>query len=61
MPVWLRKFTFNKLKGWYKKQNNQDKKNNDNFGLTGVAKEEALKNRKNSPLNNMSRSPLKDK
>lgn len=61
MPIWLRKFTFNKLKGWYEKQNNQNKENNDNFGLTGAAREEALKNRKNSPLHNMSRPPLKDK
>jgi hypothetical protein len=28
MPIWLRKFTFNKMKGYYEKQNNAE--NGDN-------------------------------
>lgn len=24
MPIWLRKFTFNKLKEWYEKENSQE-------------------------------------
>ena len=27
MPIWLRKFTFHKLKEWYEKENNQEQNN----------------------------------
>jgi hypothetical protein len=42
MPLWLRTFTFNKLKEWY----NQETKNpNEDSWTSGAAKEEASKNK----------------
>jgi len=42
MPLWLRTFTFNKLKEWY----NQEIKNpNEDSWTSGAAKEEASKNK----------------
>ena len=42
MPIWLRKYTFDKLKEWY----NQDNKNpNESSWTSGAAKEEASKNK----------------
>jgi hypothetical protein len=42
MPIWLRNYTFNKLKEWY----NQETKNpNEDSWTNGVAKEEASKNK----------------
>jgi hypothetical protein len=43
MPIWLRKFTFNKIKEWYDKSNSN--KNEDSW-LSGEAKENAAKNKK---------------
>ena len=46
MPIWLRKFTFNKVKEWY----DQSKSNkNENSWLSGEAKENAAKNKKVKP------------
>ena len=46
MPIWLRKFTFNKVKEWY----DQSKSNkNENSWLSGEAKENAAKNKKIKP------------
>jgi hypothetical protein len=42
MPIWLRNYTFNKLKEWY----NQETKNpNEDSWTNGMAKEEASKNK----------------
>jgi hypothetical protein len=42
MPIWLRNYTFNKLKEWY----NQETKNpNEDSWTSGAAKEEASKNK----------------
>ena len=46
MPIWLRKFTFNKIKEWYDKSNSN--KNEDSW-LSGEAKENAIKNKKVKP------------
>ena len=43
MPIWLRNFTFNKLKSWY---NEQQLQNGDDSWTQGSAKEEASKNKK---------------
>lgn len=59
MPIWLRKFTFNKLKEWYEKKNNPNKENNGDSWMTGEAKKEALQNKKIHPVNNMPLSFLK--
>jgi hypothetical protein len=46
MPIWLRKFTFNKIKEWY----DQSKANkNENSWLSGEAKQTASKNKKVNP------------
>ena len=46
MPIWLRKFTFNKIKEWY----DQSKSNkNENSWISGEAKENAAKNKKVKP------------
>ena len=46
MPIWLRKFTFHKIKEWY----DQSKANkNENSWLSGEAKENAAKNKKVKP------------
>jgi len=43
MPIWLRNYTFNKLKDWY----NQSNKNpNEDSWTQGSIKEEAFKNKK---------------
>jgi len=42
MPIWLRKYTFDKLKDWY---NPKDKNSNEDSWTGGVAKEEASKNK----------------
>jgi len=46
MPIWLRKFTFNKIKEWYSKS--KATKNEDSW-LSGEAKENAAKNKKVKP------------
>jgi len=46
MPIWLRKFTFNKIKEWY----DQSKSNkNENKKKTEKAKENAAKKKKIKP------------
>ncbi len=40
MPIWLRNYTFNKIKEWYNPENP-----NENSWVEGTAKEEALKNK----------------
>jgi hypothetical protein len=40
MPVWLRKYTFNKLKEWYK----QDTSNEDSW-VQGEGRKQAVKNK----------------
>jgi hypothetical protein len=42
MPIWLRKFTFNKLKEWY---NTENQNPNEDSWVKGAAKEEASKNK----------------
>jgi hypothetical protein len=42
MPIWLRNYTFNKLKEWYNQSTNT--KNEDSW-TQGSVKEEALKNK----------------
>jgi hypothetical protein len=42
MPIWLRKFTFNKLKEWYSTENSTP---NEDSWVKGAAKEEASKNK----------------
>jgi hypothetical protein len=42
MPIWLRKYTFNKLKEWYQEDTNP----NEQSWTQGAAKEEASKNKK---------------
>jgi hypothetical protein len=61
MPIWLRKFTFNKLKEWYEKNNNPNKENNGDSWITSEAKKEASQNKKTHPVNNMPLSYLKNK
>ena len=46
MPIWLRKFTFNKIKEWYSKS--KTTKNEDSW-LSGEAKQNAAKNKKVKP------------
>jgi hypothetical protein len=46
MPIWLRKFTFHKVKEWYDKS--KDNKNEDSW-LSGEAKENASKNKRIKP------------
>jgi hypothetical protein len=41
MPIWLRNYTFNKLKEWY-----QPKNSNEDSWVNGSVKEEASKNKK---------------
>jgi hypothetical protein len=41
MPIWLRVYTFKKLKDWYNTSNN----NNDDSWTQGSVKEEAAKNK----------------
>ena len=43
MPIWLREYTFNKLKEHYSKSN---KKSSEDSWTQGVVKEEASKNKK---------------
>lgn len=59
MPIWLRKFTFNKLKEWYEKQNNKGKKEDENSWLKGEARNEASQNKKISPMAHMPRPQFK--
>jgi hypothetical protein len=46
MPIWLRKFTFNKVKEWYDRS--KDNKNEDSW-MSGEAKQTAAKNKKVNP------------
>jgi hypothetical protein len=46
MPIWLRKFTFNKIKEWYNKS--KDNTNEDSW-VSGTAKDNAAKNKKIKP------------
>ena len=46
MPIWLRKFTFNKIKEWYDRS--KDNKNEESW-LSGEAKQNAAKNKKVKP------------
>jgi hypothetical protein len=48
MPIWLRKFTFKKLKEWYDQSSNKNQ-NNENTWVQGSIKEEASKNKKITP------------
>lgn len=59
MPIWLRKFTFNKLKEWYEKQNNKGKKEDGDSWLKGEARNEASQNKTVSPMAHMSRPRFK--
>lgn len=43
MPIWLRNYTFSKLKDWYSQEN---KNPNEDSWIGGAAKEEAAKNKK---------------
>lgn len=47
MPIWLRNYTFNKLKDWYSESNNQQK--NEETWVKGKIKEEAKKSRITPP------------
>jgi len=42
MPIWLRKYTFDKIKDWY---NPKNKNSNEDSWVGGAAKEEASKNK----------------
>jgi hypothetical protein len=46
MPLWLRRFTFNKLKEWHTPTENE---NENSWIKNSVAKEEASKNKKIQP------------
>jgi hypothetical protein len=46
MPIWLRKFTFNKIKEWFSKT---DSNKNEYSWLSGEAKQSAAKNKKVKP------------
>jgi hypothetical protein len=46
MPIWLRKFTFNKIKEWYDQSKSNKKEDS---WLSGEAKENAAKNKKVKP------------
>jgi hypothetical protein len=46
MPIWLRKFTFNKIKEWFSKT---DSNKNEDSWLSGEAKQSAAKNKKVKP------------
>jgi hypothetical protein len=47
MPLWLRKFTFNKLKEWHAPPDEDAKENS--WTKNSIAKEEASKNKKINP------------
>jgi hypothetical protein len=47
MPLWLRKFTFNKLKEWHAPPDEDAKENS--WTKNSIAKEEASKNKKIQP------------
>jgi hypothetical protein len=42
MPIWLRNYTFNKIKEWYTPENQNP---NEDSWVGGIAKEEASKNK----------------
>lgn len=44
MPIWLRKFTFHKIKEYYDKQNNAEQESATQSWLQGAARQEAEKN-----------------
>ena len=46
MPIWLRKFTFSKIKEWYDTSKDN---NNEESWTSGEAKNEASKNKKITP------------
>ena len=46
MPIWLRKFTFSKIKEWYDTSKDN---NNEESWISGEAKNEASKNKKITP------------
>ena len=48
MPIWLRNFTFKKLKEWYDQSSNKNQ-NNENTWIQGSIKEEDSKNKKITP------------
>ena len=48
MPIWLRNFTFKKLKEWYDQSSNKNQ-HNENTWVQGSIKEEAFKNKKITP------------
>jgi len=48
MPIWLRNFTFKKIKEWYDQSSNKNQ-NNENTWVQGNIKEEASKNKKITP------------
>lgn len=49
MPIWLRRFTFNKIKQFYDEQNNEQNKSAENSWLSGEAKEQAAQNKLKGP------------
>ncbi len=60
MPIWLRKFTFHKLKDWYEKQNDKNKESNEDSWVKGKAHEEASQNKTVSPMAHMPRPKFKN-
>jgi len=44
MPIWLRKFTFNKIKSYYDKINNQENQDNVQKSITAMKSAGATKN-----------------
>jgi len=48
MPIWLRRLTFNKIKEWYDKKSETQKKA-ENSWVEGEAKQEASKRKKITP------------
>jgi len=51
MPIWLRRFTFNKIRTFYEEQNNKSSNEAENSWLSGEAREQAAKNKiKTSPV-----------
>ena len=45
MPIWLRKFTFNKIKAYYDKQTNQESNDNVQKSITAMKSVGSVKNK----------------
>jgi hypothetical protein len=52
MPIWLRKFTFNKLKSYYEKQNNAESEDNVQKSIAAMKSVGATKDK--SPIGKVS-------